>query len=90
MGQWSEYDMQTGSPNLNLDTNNLKQLERLATRPVTGLHHLSHEERQQRQRVRVEFGILTGVLDVGPGNCFLPRTRSGFRGHSYKELSHGW
>ncbi len=43
-----EYGMPTCSPNLVADINHLERIQRLATRLVTGMHHLPYEERLQR------------------------------------------
>ncbi len=57
--------------------NHLERMQRLATRFVTGIHHLPYEERlQQWWRPRVDlitaFQIFTGLLDVDPNLFFSP------------------
>ncbi len=55
-----EYGMPACSPNLVTDINHLEQIQRLATRLVTGMRHLPYEERLQRfyrlQNIQGPFG----------------------------------
>ncbi len=93
-----EYGMPACSPNLVADINHLVRIQRLATRLVTGMRHLSYEERQQRlglhslQRRRLRddlittFKIFKGLLDIDPNLLFLPPALRGLRGHPVKVL----
>ncbi len=85
-------------PNLVADINHLERIQTLATRLVTGMRHLSYEERLQRlslnslQRRRLRddlitaFKIFNGLLDIDPNLFFLPPTRRGLRGHPFNVL----
>ncbi len=93
-----EYGTPAYSSNLVADINHLEWIKRLDSRFVTGICHLPCEERLQRpglhflqwQRLRADlitaFKIFTGLLDIIPDLFFLPLTRRGLRGHSYKVL----
>ncbi len=43
-----EYSMPVCSANLVADINHLERIQRIATRLVTGIHHLNYEEKPQR------------------------------------------
>ncbi len=91
-----EHGMPAYSPNLVADINNLERIQRLATRLVSGIRHITYEDRLQRlslhslqrRRLRVDliiaFRIFTGLLDVDPNLFFLPPTCRGLRGYPYK------
>ncbi len=93
-----ENGMPACSPNLVADINHLERIQRLATRLVTGIRHLPHEERLQRLGLHFlqrrlflaelifAFKIFTGLLDVNPNLFSLLPARRGHRGHPYKVL----
>ncbi len=78
--------------------NHLERIQRLASRLVTGMHHLAYEERLQRlglhslQQPRLQAGLFTAFkiftshLDIYRNLLFLLLARSGRRGHPYKVL----
>ncbi len=79
-----EYSKPACSQNLVANINHLERIQWLATRLVTGMRHLSYEERLQRlglhslqrKRLRADlitaFKILTGLLDIDPDLLFPP------------------
>ncbi len=93
-----EYGMPACSPNLVADINHLERIQRLAARLVTGMRHLSYEERLQRLGLHslqrrplladliTAFKIFTGLLYIDPNLFFLPPARRGLRGHPFKVL----
>ncbi len=85
-----EYGMPACSPNLFADINHLEQIQRLATRLITGMRHLPYEERLQRRRLRADlittFKIFTCLSDIDPNLFFFPPARRGLRGHPFKVL----
>ncbi len=96
--QHLEYGVPVCSPNLVSEINHFERIQRVATRLVTGIRHLSYDERLQwlglhpvqRWRLRADlftaFKIFTKLLDVDPNLFYLPPTRRGLRGHPYKVL----
>ncbi len=75
--------MEASAPTLRADINQLERVQRLATRLVTGLHHVPFEERLrqlnlsslERRRLRaaliLAFKIFKGAVDLSPFNFFL-------------------
>ncbi len=57
---------------------------------ITGICHLSYEEKLQRRRLQADlitaFKLFTGRFDIDPNLFFLPPTRRGLREHPYKVL----
>ncbi len=92
------YAMETNAPTLRADINQLERAQRLATRLVRGLNHVSCEERLrqlnlfslERRRLRADlilaFNILKGEVDLNPSDFFFRPPRAGLQGHTYRLL----
>ncbi len=94
----SFYGTPAYSPNLVACINHQERIQISATRLVTGIPHLTYEERLQRmglhslQRRRLQtdlittFKIFTGLFDIDLNLFLLPPARHGLKGHPYKVL----
>ncbi len=75
--------MQANAPTLRAGINELERVQRLATRLVSGLHHVQNEERLrqlnlfsvERRRMRADlilaFKIFKGEVAINPPDFFL-------------------
>ncbi len=89
-----KYAMEANAPTLRADVNQLKRVQRLATRLVRGLRHMPYVKRLrqfnfslERRRLRADlilaFKIFKGEVDLNPSDFFHRPPPAGLLRHSY-------
>ena len=96
-----EYCQSVWSPHLQKDINMLENVQRRATKLVSGLHDISYEQRMKKlnlqslqyRRTRGDmilmFKIYNRLIDIDPQDFFSLKKHQSNRGHNYKvEFKH--